>query len=80
MFEGAALSWPLPDIVIRRKGGFANRETQGCQVGGGQARRNTKTHHDRPTRRNGNCRDRTARTDDELTRPGGDCHQLIQLV
>ena len=26
------------------------------------------------------CRDRAARTDNELTRPGGDCHQLIQLV
>jgi hypothetical protein len=26
--EGAALSWPLADIVIRGKGGFANQERQ----------------------------------------------------
>jgi hypothetical protein len=39
MLEGAALSWLLPDIVIRRK----------------------ERH----------CRDRTARTDNELTRAGG---------
>jgi hypothetical protein len=33
VFEGAALSWPLPDIVIRRKGGFANRERKAVKSG-----------------------------------------------
>jgi hypothetical protein len=28
MPEGAALSWPLPDIVIRSKSGFANQAPQ----------------------------------------------------
>jgi hypothetical protein len=28
MPEGAALSWPLPDIFIRSKSGFANQEPQ----------------------------------------------------
>jgi hypothetical protein len=28
MPEGAAISWPFPDIVIRSKSGFANREPQ----------------------------------------------------
>ena len=33
MPEGAALSWPLPDIVIRRKNGFAFRcRVRGCSL------------------------------------------------
>ena len=33
MPEGAALSWPLSDIVIRRKNGFAFRcRVRGCSL------------------------------------------------
>jgi len=62
MPEGAALSWPLPDIVIRSKSGFANQEP----------------HHDQPTRRYRNCRDRAARTDNELNRAREDCCRPIR--
>jgi len=34
MPEGAALSWPLPDIVIRSKSGFANQERQSWSSSG----------------------------------------------
>ena len=34
MPEGAALSWPLPDIVIRSKSGFANQEPQSWSSSG----------------------------------------------
>ena len=32
--EGAALSWPLPDIVIRSKSGFANQDPQSWSSSG----------------------------------------------
>jgi hypothetical protein len=80
VFEGAALSWPLPDIVIRRKGGFANRETQGCQVGADKrvvTPRRIMTSQ--PAAMVTVAIAQLAPTTN-WTRPGGDCHELIQLV